>query len=80
MYNHSDAMEIVCPMCRNHTPMESVSYVKNLREDEVSGVTIKGSFSTKIESIVLKLMELISEDPKVKVLIFSSVSSSVILF
>lgn len=61
-------------MCRNNTPMDSISYVKNNREGEVSSVVIKGSFSTKIESVTLKLMELITEDPRVKVLIFSTVS------
>lgn len=67
-------------MCRNPTPIVSVSYVKTLREDDASGIKMKGSFSTKIESIVLKLIELIAEDPKIKVLIFSTVSFSVIYY
>lgn len=54
--------------------MDAISYVKNNRENEVPGIVIKGSFSTKIESVTLKLMELIAQDPSVKVLIFSSVS------
>jgi len=54
--------------------MDSVSYVKNNREGEVSNIVIKGSFSTKIESVTLKLIELITQDPNVKVLIFSNVS------
>lgn len=73
MCNHSDAFDIACPMCRNNTPIDSVSYVKNSREGEVSN--IKGSFSTKIECITLKLIELITQEPNVKVLIFSNVSS-----
>ncbi|XP_025199699.1 E3 ubiquitin-protein ligase SHPRH [Melanaphis sacchari] len=72
MCNHSDAFDIACPMCRNNTPMDSISYVKNNREGEVSNIVIKGSFSTKIESVTLKLMELITQDPNVKVLIFSN--------
>jgi len=72
MCNHSEAFDIACPMCRTNTPMDSVSYVKNNREGEVSN--IKGSFSTKIESVTLKLMELTQQDPNVKVLIFSNVS------
>ena len=74
MCNHSDAFDIACPMCRNNTPMDSISYVKNNREGEVSNIVIKGSFSTKIESVTLKLIELITQDPNVKVLIFSNVS------
>ncbi|KAE9531943.1 hypothetical protein AGLY_010145 [Aphis glycines] len=70
MCNHSEAFDIACPMCRTNTPMDSVSYVKNNREGEVSN--IKGSFSTKIESVTLKLMELTQQDPNVKVLIFSN--------
>jgi len=54
--------------------MDSISYVKNNREGEGSNIVIKGSFSTKIESVTLKLMELITQDPDVKVLIFSNVS------
>lgn len=77
LFSHASSMVIECPMCRNITPLERVSYA---REDETSRTTIKGSFSTKIECVVLKLMELIAEDPKVKVLIFSMVSFSVTLF
>lgn len=75
MCKHSEEFfEVVCPMCRNNTHMDAISYVKNNRENEVPGIVIKGSFSTKIESVTLKLMELIAQDPSVKVLIFSSVS------
>lgn len=76
MCNHSDDLDIVCPMCRNNTPMNSISYVKNNRDGEVPSIVIKGSFSTKIESITIKLIQLIAEDPTVKVLIFSTVSFS----
>ncbi|CAI6373127.1 unnamed protein product [Macrosiphum euphorbiae] len=72
MFNHSVAFEIDCPMCRNTTPMDSISYVKNNREGDGPNIVIKGSFSTKIESVTLKLMELITQDPNVKVLIFSN--------
>jgi len=54
--------------------MDLISYAKNNREGEVSNIIIKGSFSTKIESVTLKLLELITQDPNVKVLIFSNVS------
>lgn len=65
---------IECPMCRLKTPLDTVSYVKPKRQDEVPSIVVKGSFSTKIESITLKLLELIAEDPLVKVIIFSTVS------
>jgi len=54
--------------------MDTISYAKNNREGEVSNIVIKGSFSTKIESVTLKLLELIAQDSNVKVLIFSNVS------
>lgn len=66
------AMYIVCPMCRNGTLLELVSYVQN--SDSSDMPSIKGSYSTKIESITMKLMELIAKEPTVKVLIFSTVS------
>lgn len=74
MCSHSDDLVILCPMCRNKTHMDSISYVKNNQEGEVSSIAIKGSFSTKIESVTMKLMELIAQDPNVKVLVFSTVS------
>lgn len=73
MYNHSEYLDITCPMCRNITTMDSISLVRSNQEGETTRV-IKGSFSTKIESVLLKLLELIAEDPTVKVLIFSTVS------
>lgn len=74
MCSHSDDLVITCPMCRNKTPMDSISYVKNNQEGEASSIVIKGSFSTKIENVTIKLMELVAQDPNVKVLIFSTVS------
>lgn len=74
MCKHAEKEDVVCPMCRNNSQTESVAYVKNQSNGEGSNTVIKGSFSTKIENITLKLMELIKEDPKVKVLIFSTVS------
>lgn len=82
MCNHSrDPLDIICPMCRSTTPIENVSNVQSSRENvDATGITIKGSFSTKIENITLKLMELITEDPFVKVIIFSSVSYKTFCF
>ncbi|XP_022181789.1 E3 ubiquitin-protein ligase SHPRH-like isoform X2 [Myzus persicae] len=72
MCNHSDTFDIPCPMCRNITTMDLISYAKNNRDGDVPNIVLKGSFSTKIESITLKLLELITQDPNVKVLIFSN--------
>ncbi|XP_029341320.1 E3 ubiquitin-protein ligase SHPRH-like [Acyrthosiphon pisum] len=72
MCNHSDTFKVDCPMCRISTPINCISYVKNNQEGAGSNIVIKGSFSTKIECVTLKLMELISQDPNVKVLIFSN--------
>ncbi|VVC30495.1 Hypothetical protein CINCED_3A019573 [Cinara cedri] len=73
MCKHMDKKEIVCPMCRSNSLTESVAYVRTRCDDQMSSNTvIKGSFSTKVENITSKLMELIKEDPKVKVLIFST--------
>lgn len=54
--------------------MRSIYYAKSNQEDEIPSIVIKGSFFTKIKFITIKLMELIAQDPKVKVLVFSSVS------
>lgn len=78
MCSHSEDLIIACPMCRDKTAMDSISYVKSNQEGETSSVVIKGSFSTKIENITIKLMELIAQDPNVKVLVFSTVS--IVLF
>lgn len=74
MCSHSNDLIIACPICRDKTPMNSMSYVKSNQESEVSGIVLKGSFSTKIEKITVKLIELVTQDPNVKVLVFSTVS------
>ncbi|XP_050424544.1 E3 ubiquitin-protein ligase SHPRH [Adelges cooleyi] len=68
----SDGSNVPCPMCRSITDLTSISYVKSNPDDNPSGIVLKGSFSTKIESITLKLMELIAQENKIKVLIFST--------
>lgn len=74
MYNNSDDMGILCPLCRREMPINSIYYVKINQEGEVSNLAIKGSFPTKIANVTMKLQELIVKDPKVKVLIISHVS------
>ncbi|VVC34712.1 Zinc finger, PHD-type,Zinc finger, RING-type,Zinc finger, RING/FYVE/PHD-type,Helicase, C- [Cinara cedri] len=61
---------IICPICRNYALAHTLYFGKV--EIEEPGITLKGTFSIKIESITLKLMELIVQDPTVKVLIFST--------
>lgn len=71
MCDRSANSVLVCPMCREGIPMDSIWFAKSNQE---SDLVIKGSFSTKIECITLIVMKLIALDPNVKVLIFSTVS------
>ncbi|XP_050542119.1 E3 ubiquitin-protein ligase SHPRH-like [Daktulosphaira vitifoliae] len=70
--NRSDGHNVACPMCRTQTPLISISYVKSNQDSNINGIVLKGSFSTKIESITIKLIELINNNANVKVLIFSA--------
>lgn len=71
MCENYNELNIKCPICRNEMTLDSICYVRRYQEE---GIEIKGSFSTKIRSVTKKLMELIIQEPKVKVLIFSCVS------
>lgn len=66
-------------MCRCHCKLDTIKYVRNYLEGEIPH-KIKGSYSTKIENIILKFIELITEDPKIKILVLSNVSISDIEF
>lgn len=79
LYDNSDYLYIACPMCRSNCQVDAIKCVRNYPEDEMLR-KVKGSFSNKIENIILKFFELIAEDPKVKVLVLSSVSNSDIVF
>lgn len=64
---------IQCSVCRNKQKFQEISYIKTgntvTNEDYKK---IKGNYSTKIEAVITLFLELISEDPHVKVLLFSS--------
>lgn len=73
---HSDSSNyITCPICRHKSHVDSIHYARRNREDEEPNIVVKGLFSSKIKCITLKLMELIAQDPNVKVVVFSSVSN-----
>jgi len=67
-----------CPFCNvlYEISDSTIFFTENREETRVSDVTFKGNFSIKMETITLKLMELIAENPKVKVLILSAVSTT----
>lgn len=68
---------LTCPKCKETVNLNNISFIKSnreLAEEDAVPININGLFSTKITNVTKKLMELISQDPKVKILVFSSVS------
>lgn len=65
-------VHIQCSVCRNKQPFQEISYIKsgNTVTDE-DCKKINGNYSTKIEAVIKLLLELLSEDSHVKVLVFS---------
>ena len=67
---------VKCPMCRQPTITRDISYVdtnapKKEDEEEID-VKVVGSLSSKTEEVVRVLLRITAEDPKAKVLVFSS--------
>lgn len=75
----TNMMVVECPMCRLRTPKGEVSYVvankTNEREEKKKDIKLNGTYSAKVEGVLTELLHLQSEDPDVKVIIFSTVSS-----
>ncbi|CAB4054913.1 SHPRH [Lepeophtheirus salmonis] len=79
-YSSVNRRSLQCPMCRSMTFHSEISYVNTVKEessefnniDEKALEDIKGSLSTKIESIVKTLFVIQKNDPDAKTLIFSS--------
>lgn len=64
-----------CPMCRIPTLAQEISYVstaRSLDKDTEEHVTVKGSHSTKVESVVRTLLAIKSADSSAKSLVFST--------
>ncbi|XP_047740431.1 E3 ubiquitin-protein ligase SHPRH [Hyalella azteca] len=66
---------VKCPLCRQLTMVRDISYVDNkvsVKKDEDLSVKVVGSLSSKTEEVVRVMLRIKSEDPKAKVLVFSS--------
>lgn len=65
---------IQCSVCRSKQQYHDISYIKAQAGNTVSDEEckkIKGHHSTKMEAVIKVLFKLLSEDPKVKVIMFS---------
>ena len=72
-----------CPQCRQLCNKYDVSYVEddeNGKEESKAPVLVIGSHSTKVQAVLTSLIEIIQQQPQVKVLIFSTVSVEHIRF
>lgn len=68
-------VHVKCPMCRIPTLAQEISYVSTARsqdKDTEEHVTVKGSHSTKVESVVRTLLAIKSADSSAKSLVFST--------
>lgn len=75
--DNSNSIDLNCPNCGSSNSMENMEYVKLFGEFSDQ---LNGSYCIKLESIVSKLQEVITLDRFSKVIIFSSVSISYILY
>lgn len=60
-----------CPICRNEQAFSGVYSVSNGSGPSDDNLTIKGSFSSKIDEIIRTVIKLKRDDDDVKILIFS---------
>lgn len=74
---------VMCPTCRQHTDFGSIaladdrhssSYLSSSLACEKAErhITVQGSYSTKIEAIVRRILSITSADPTAKILVFTS--------
>ncbi|KAK6631898.1 hypothetical protein RUM44_006928 [Polyplax serrata] len=63
---------IGCPICRETTKGCDLSFIDLSGNQENSDITVAGDHSTKVDGIIRSLLQLSRENPKVKVLIFST--------
>uniref|UniRef100_A0A1B6EFY9 RING-type domain-containing protein n=1 Tax=Clastoptera arizonana TaxID=38151 RepID=A0A1B6EFY9_9HEMI len=68
LLKHSNT-SISCVQCRQPCKIKDLSYADNTKSGETN---LKGSYSTKIEAVMIEILKLREADPLVKVLIFSS--------
>ncbi|XP_078436661.1 RING-finger, DEAD-like helicase, PHD and SNF2 domain-containing protein isoform X2 [Wolffia australiana] len=78
---------VMCPTCRQHTDAENIAYVDDTRSKahnskvpgtsqaeraSESSIKVEGSYGTKIEAIMRRILWILSGDEGAKVLVFSS--------
>jgi len=64
------AQTLKCPTCRTRVSIDQLSYL-NTGETQTKEVRVKGSYGTKIESLVGDILDLHEKEPGVKSLVFS---------
>eukprot|EP00795_Rhopilema_esculentum_P014371 gene14371-5419_t len=63
-----------CPMCREPTLSEDISFVVmgNRKSEAENEIKVKGSYSVKIEAVIRKILEIGQNDPDGKIIVFST--------
>lgn len=72
MLTRSSKPCISCPVCRETTKSSDFSFVDLSGAHENSDINVIGDHSTKVDGIVRSLLQLKQDDPKAKVLVFST--------
>eukprot|EP00112_Aurelia_sp_Birch-Aquarium-sp1_P016886 Seg3863.2 transcript_id=Seg3863.2/GoldUCD/mRNA.D3Y31 product="E3 ubiquitin-protein ligase SHPRH" protein_id=Seg3863.2/GoldUCD/D3Y31 len=70
-------VRISCPLCREITMSEDISFVvmNEKNDDDKRDIVVKGNYSIKVESVVRKILEIGKVDPDGKILVFSTWSN-----
>ncbi|URD93147.1 E3 ubiquitin-protein ligase [Musa troglodytarum] len=78
---------ITCPTCRQRTDFENIAYVDekqnkgsdsrlsstfNSKAESENSITVKGSYGTKIEAVIRRILWITSNDEEAKIIVFSS--------
>lgn len=66
-----------CPQCRQLCNKQDVSYVEddeNENQESKLPTLVIGSHSTKVQAVLITLIDIIKQQPQAKILIFSTVS------
>lgn len=66
--------KIPCPICRSLSSMTTITYVYGGGTSNFDASDVRGCYSIKIVAVTAKVLTLIKADPKVKILVFSTVS------
>ncbi|CAL9111471.1 unnamed protein product [Musa textilis] len=78
---------ITCPTCRQRTDFGNIAYVDekqnkgsdsrlsntfNSKAESENSITVKGSYGTKIEAVIRRILWITSNDEEAKIIVFSS--------